>query len=127
MPQPRTSRASRRPARRKATVTPVTPVTPVAAVTTIAEELLPLATASFREERVLDYVRRFAAARGLACDADRAGNLYVTHRRGRVTRPLVLTAHTDHPGFVVTAVRGRRLTLEFRGGLGAEYGAGERV
>jgi putative aminopeptidase FrvX len=28
---------------------------------------------------------------------------------------------------VVTAVRGRRLTLEFRGGLSADYGRGERV
>ncbi|MEX2228161.1 MAG: M20/M25/M40 family metallo-hydrolase, partial [Dehalococcoidia bacterium] len=43
------------------------------------------------------------------------------------SRSLVLTAHTDHPGFVVSAVRGRRLTLEFRGGLSAQYGVGERV
>src|SRR5690606_17038467 len=36
-------------------------------------------------------------------------------------------AHTDHPGFVVTEVRGRTLDLEFRGGISSEYGKGEGV
>ena len=49
------------------------------------------------------------------------------YQRGRTRRPLVLGAHMDHPGFVVTAVRGRRIDLEFRGGLPATYGKRERL
>lgn len=108
------------PATRRASFAP-------APLATIARDVLSLPTASFHEQRVLAYVRAFAEERGLAYEEDRSGNAYVTHRRGRAARPLVLTAHTDHPGFVVTAARGRRLHLEFRGGLSAQYGKGERV
>ncbi len=93
----------------------------------IVREVVSIPTASFREQRVHAYLAEFAERRGLDYHEDRHGNGYITYRRGRARRPLVLGAHTDHPGFVVTAVRGRRLTLEFRGGLGAEYGAGEFV
>ncbi|MBM3139815.1 MAG: hypothetical protein FJZ92_06250, partial [Chloroflexi bacterium] len=94
---------------------------------TLAREVLSLPTASFAEQRVIDYVRGFAEARGLDFAQDRAGNAYVTHRRGRAARPLVLTAHMDHPGFLVRSVRGRRLALEFRGGLSGHYGMRERL
>lgn len=97
----------------------------------IARELLPIPTAPYLEHGVLAYVRRFAEERGLGFRLDRFGNGYVRHRgrrrRGAAARPLVLSAHTDHPGFVVTAVRGRRIELEFRGGLSASYGRGERL
>lgn len=97
----------------------------------IARQLLPIPTAPYAEQGVLAYVRRFAGERGLGFEADRFGNGYVRHagrrRRAAGARPLVLSAHADHPGFVVTAVRGRRLELEFRGGLSASYGRGERV
>jgi putative aminopeptidase FrvX len=93
----------------------------------LAGEVLVLPTASFLEHSVLAYLRRFADDRGLAYDEDDFGNAYVTYRKGRVRRPLVLGAHMDHPGFVVTAASGRRLDLEFRGGLSAEYGEGERL
>ena len=33
----------------------------------------------------------------------------------------------DHPGFIVSAVAGRRLELEFRGGVADSYGVGERL
>ena len=93
----------------------------------LLREVLPIPTTSYREQGVLAYLEGFAEARGLAFRQDRFGNAYVTYRRGRARRPLVLEAHTDHPGFVVSAVRGRRLELEFRGGLAAEYGKGEAV
>jgi putative aminopeptidase FrvX len=97
----------------------------------IARELLPIPTASYAEHGVLAYIRRFAEERGLGFELDRFGNGYVRHvgrrRRGGGARPLVLGAHVDHPGFVVTEARGRRLQLEFRGGLPASYGRGERV
>ena len=93
----------------------------------LLREVLPIPTASYEEFGVLAYLKAFAEARGLAFRRDAFGNAYITYKRGRAKRPLVLEAHTDHPGFVVTAVRGKRLELAFRGGLAAEYGKGEGV
>lgn len=96
----------------------------------IVRAVVGIPTTSFREARVLAAVRAFAEARGLTYTEDAFGNGYVTYRKGRAargTRPLVLGAHTDHPGFVVEGVRGKRLTLAFRGGVDARYGKGERV
>ena len=93
----------------------------------LVREVVTIPTVSYLEQHVVAYIERFAADRGLSCRRDRFGNVYVKHRRGRARRPLVLGAHMDHPGFVVGAVRGRRLELEFRGGLSASYGKRERV
>ena len=93
----------------------------------LVREVVTIPTATYVERHVLDYVRRFAEQRGLAYAEDVYGNAYVTYGRGRARRPLVLGAHTDHPGFVVAAVNGRRLELEFRGGLSAGYGKGEAL
>ena len=98
----------------------------------LVSEIVSIPSTSFREQGVLAALRRFAEARGLAYREVAGGNALIEYRGpGRASRPLVLGAHTDHPGFVVTAVHsgrgGRTLTLEFRGGLSAEYGAGERV
>ena len=90
-------------------------------------EVVSIPTASYVEGLVIDYVRRFAEERGLVYEQDAYGNAYVTYRRGPARRALVLGAHTDHPGFVVREVRGRDVELEFRGGLSADYGKGERL
>jgi endoglucanase len=91
----------------------------------IVRAVVSVPTAPYLEGGVRAVVRSFAAERGLACAEDAYGNVYVTYRRGRARRPLVLGAHMDHPGFVVTTRRGRTLELEFRGGLAASYGRGE--
>jgi endoglucanase len=91
----------------------------------LTREVIAIPTAAYLEGAVVRYLRRFAAERGLDCSQDVYGNVSITYRRDRPRRPLVLGAHIDHPGFVVTEVKGRRLTLEFRGGLSAEYGKGE--
>ncbi len=93
----------------------------------IVRDIVSRPTASYREQHVLDAVRAFAEARGLPYAEDRYGNGYVTYRKGATRRPLVLGAHTDHPGFVVTEVRGRTVDLEFLGGISSEYGKGEPV
>ena len=93
----------------------------------IVEGIVPQPTASFMEHRAIAYLRQFAADRRLAYAQDAYGNVYLAYRRGRSRRPLVLGAHLDHPGFVVTAVHGTRLDLEFRGGLSGAYGKGEVV
>jgi endoglucanase len=90
----------------------------------LTREVIAIPTAAYLEGAVVRYLRRFVEQRGLDCSQDVYGNVSITYRRGR-RRPLVLGAHIDHPGFVVTAVKGRRLTLEFRGGLSADYGKGE--
>jgi len=95
----------------------------------IAREVMSIPTAPYAEHGVLAHLWAFAAARELDYAEDRYGNAYLAYRRGRGRRrPLVLGAHIDHPGFVVTAIgRGGRLALEFRGGLAAIYGMGERL
>jgi endoglucanase len=50
---------------------------------------------------VAQFVRAFAAARGLRVRADKFGNLVVRYRRGRGHRPVAFVAHMDHPGFEV--------------------------
>ena len=93
----------------------------------LVREVVSIPTASYLEGGVAAHVRAFAEERGLDCAQDSYGNVYVAYRRGRRRRPLVIGAHMDHPGFVVTALRGRRLELEFRGGLSAQYGKGQRL
>lgn len=95
----------------------------------IARAVMSIPSASYVEHGVLAHLRAFASARGLDYAEDRYGNASLSYRRGQSRRrPLVLGAHLDHPGFVVTTVGpGASLGLEFRGGLSAAYGAGERL
>lgn len=86
-----------------------------------------LPTASFREEHVVAALRRFAEERGLAFSEVAGGNVLIEYRQGRGHRPLVLGAHMDHPGFIVEAAKGRRLTLTFRGGMASTYGRDESL
>ncbi len=92
----------------------------------ILKNLLSLPTAPFVEQYVIDFVERFCAARPvLRCEADRHGNLLVSYRHGRgaVRRPITLTAHLDHPGFVAE----KMLRAAWRGGVKAEYFPKQRV
>ena len=91
----------------------------------IVRGVVSIPTAPYLEGGVREYIRSFAEARGLAHEEDAFGNAYVTYRRGRRRRPLVLGAHMDHPALVVTGIEGDRLDLEFRGGIAASYGDGE--
>ena len=93
----------------------------------LMRQIVSIPTASFREEHVVAALRTFAEERGLAFREVAGGNVLIEYRKGSGRRPLVLGAHMDHPGFVVRAVRGKRITLAFRGGIGATYGKGERV
>ncbi|MBI4718032.1 MAG: hypothetical protein HY763_09530 [Planctomycetes bacterium] len=93
-------------------------------------DLLSLPTAPFAESAVVAYVRAFCEARGLEATPDAAGNLLVHLRQGRrrVARPVCITAHLDHPGFVASAMgRGGRLTAYWRGGVPPEYFVGRAV
>ena len=101
------------------------PAMPATELRQLVREVVSIPTAPELEGGVRAYLRAFAEQRGLDHEEDRFGNVHIEYRRGRPRRPLVLGAHMDHPAFVVAGVRGRRLDLEFRGGLSAAYGKGE--
>ena len=99
----------------------------------LALELTSLPTAAGREHRVQAYLDRWLAkrSRSLEWTRDADGNLLIT-RRARTTRrrvpPLLITAHLDHPAFVVSAMDDpRHLTAEFRGGVHDPYFENARV
>lgn len=90
----------------------------------ILNDLLSLPTAPFVEHAVLDYVRRLCAkTTGVTLSADRHGNLLARYRNAPgKARPLVFSAHTDHPGFVAKRMIGpQSLLAEFRGGVYVEF------
>ena len=103
-------------------------------------EVTSLPTAAGREDRVIAVIERWVAARAkrVVLARDRFGNLTIAQhgfvaawakgiRKG--IGPVMITAHLDHPAFVVTAVRAKgkgakasvELDLEFRGGVHDPY------
>ena len=94
-------------------------------------DILSLPTAPFREEAVVEYVRRFADARGLTFRRDKGGNVVLRYRKTAVRggRPLrwVFAAHMDHPGFVAARRRGRTLWARFLGSVEKRYFPGSRA
>ncbi|MBL8990801.1 MAG: hypothetical protein JNJ48_04385 [Phycisphaerae bacterium] len=91
-------------------------------------ELTGIPTAAGREHRVVAFIERWVAARpALRLASDKAGNLIVSMkrppRRARAAAaPLFITAHLDHPAFVVERiVAPGTLELSFRGGVNEVY------
>ena len=93
-------------------------------------ELTQIPTAAGLEHRVMAYLDRWLAARSASLEVirDDAGNYLVTQRRRDAQVPLMLiTAHLDHPAFVVTAVDGSSIRAEFRGGVNDPYFVGAEL
>lgn len=92
-------------------------------------ELTQLPTAAGCEQHVTDWVRSWARRRkGVTLNADRFGNLLLERRGSRSKRPIIFTAHMDHPAFVVTEqMEDRRVRAEFRGGVFDAYFVGSKV
>jgi endoglucanase len=88
-------------------------------------ELTSLPTAAGREDRVVAWIKRWVAKRAkrVRLGRDAHGNLLLAQRRGPSAgrAPLLITAHLDHPAFVVRSVAGREVELEFRGGVHDPY------
>lgn len=92
------------------------------------EQLTSIPTAPGHEDRVLAWVSAWVRRRkNLVRADDRHGNVLITQRGRRSSAPVIAVAHTDHPGFVVTGIQGRKVTVEFRGGVRREYFEGARV
>ncbi len=88
--------------------------------------------AAGHEGAVESLVEKWAARRrNLVLERDRCGNLIVRRRDFRKacrrTAPLFITAHMDHPAFVVLSVSGKEARLEFRGGVHDQYFKGARI
>lgn len=100
----------------------------------IAIQLTSLPTAAGREFRVQAYLDRWLGerSRSLSWKRDGDGNLLITRKtRGRRRggpAPLLITAHLDHPAFVVSKIVDHRtVEAEFRGGVHDPYFEDARV
>ncbi len=93
----------------------------------LAREIVSCPVTSYHEHELRDLLARQAAAHGLPSAQDRWGNLHVRYRRGRRKVRWVLTAHLDHPGFVVVAARGRGALCRWFGRVERRFFAGARV
>lgn len=91
----------------------------------ILNDMLSIPTAPFAEHRVIDYIERFCGKRKhLKLTRDRAGNVLVRARVGQrtVKRPVCITAHLDHPGFVTDCMTAKNYVRAFwRGGVPPQY------
>lgn len=101
-------------------------------------ELTSTPTAAGHEERVMAWIDGWLAPRRskLNIQRDDAGNFLIRRKdRSRTARPILITAHLDHPAFVVLvppSIKGpvasrRNLTMEFRGGVHDPYFVGSRI
>ncbi|MBL8964055.1 MAG: M20/M25/M40 family metallo-hydrolase [Phycisphaeraceae bacterium] len=91
-------------------------------------------TAAGREHRVMAWIDRWVSARpGFSVRRDAAGNMTIESRSlaacaGCGLAPLYLTAHMDHPAFVVERVISPSVVeLSFRGGVMEDYFSRARV
>lgn len=92
----------------------------------LLKRLTAIPTAAGRESRVAGFVRRWVAARpALTLTEDAVGNLVIAFADAppsttpsSTRAPLFVTAHMDHPAFVVERVIGpATVELSFRGGV----------
>ncbi len=82
-------------------------------------------TAAGREFRVVEFIRAWVKERpGLVLAEDKSGNLTVSMREAKGTdlAPVYITAHLDHPAFVIERIVSPScIELSFRGGVMDEY------
>ncbi len=93
------------------------------------KEVTSLPTAPGHEDRVVNWVAKFIRARrDLTLRSDKAGNLIITQKRRSPAQPIFITAHMDHPAFVVRKLlSSREVELEFRGGVQDPYFRDARI
>ncbi|HRQ76392.1 MAG TPA: hypothetical protein PK098_10790 [Phycisphaerales bacterium] len=88
-------------------------------------EITGIPTAAGREQRVVQWVQRWVEARkNLTLKHDPVGNLIISVRSTARSerKPLYITAHLDHPAFVVRRlIDANTVELEFRGGVHDPY------
>ncbi len=94
-------------------------------------ELTRIPTAAGHEGRVEAWVERWAQDRpDMTLERDAHGNMVISpvDKWGGKSPPVFITAHLDHPAFVVEKVLdGGRVELSFRGGVMDDYFADARI
>jgi len=92
-------------------------------------DLTHLPSVAGAEDAVVGWVRAWVGRRNdLSIRSDESGNLVITQRRRSKKRPVYLTAHLDHPGFVVTdSIDAHHVAWQFLGGVADAYFVGARV
>jgi endoglucanase len=92
-------------------------------------ELTGIPTAAGHEDRVIDWIMAWLSRRrNLQVRWDSAGNLIITCTNKRKGRPIFITAHLDHPAFVVRRmIDAKTVELEFRGGVHDLYFEDARI
>lgn len=98
------------------------------------EEVTALPTAAGHEDRVIEWVEEWVSRRkNLKRRTDKAGNLIIEQVEdgSEATdgpRPVYITAHLDHPAFVVRRLVDEEvIELEFRGGVNDPYFTGATI
>lgn len=93
-----------------------------ALVCQLAKRLMQHPTAPYFEHAVRAEAEQICKEHGLGFKQDAFGNLIAHLRTAPRTRPLVLAAHLDHPGFeVLRRLPNNRLLVRFRGGVSEQY------
>lgn len=88
----------------------------------IAQRLMLCPAAPYHEDGVRGEVEAICAENGLSARRDRFGNVHIELRGRPGERPVVLAAHLDHPGFVITRGLGQgRYQATFQGGVPAVF------
>ena len=93
-------------------------------------EVTQIPTAAGHEHAVMAFIDRWLAkhAKAVTTQRDEVGNYLITKRRHSGNTPLlIITAHLDHPAFVVTAVNGTTIHAAFRGGVNDPYFVGADI
>ena len=92
-------------------------------------EITAIPTAAGQEWRVVDWIETWVRRQsGITLKKDRFGNILLTQTRKSSKKPIYITAHLDHPAFVVRKqVDDRHLEMEFRGGVNDAYFVGSSV
>jgi len=92
-------------------------------------ELTAIPTAAGREQRVIRWIERWAGSKqGITLKYDRFGNILLQQKRTSAKSPIYITAHLDHPAFVVRRqISTSELELEFRGGVHDPYFIGTNI
>lgn len=92
-------------------------------------ELTAIPTVAGCEGRIIAWVEKWVEKqRGIRLKQDRFGNLVLTQTRKSSKKPIYMTAHLDHPAFVVRKqIDETHLEMEFRGGVHDAFFVGSRI
>lgn len=92
----------------------------------LVKEVLATPTAPLHEHRMIDLVMRKAAAWGYRVKRSPKGNLLVGHATAFRKPHVIVTAHLDHPGIRVLAVKGKSAEIGILGGVPQKFIRGSR-